>query len=114
MPLDPTIAHVTARLRQGRFPNQQSISQGIVVRTLQELGWNTWDTSTVWPEYQTGEGRVDSALCHPPSKPAAFIEVKQPGKAEDAVHQAPEYTFHAGIPFFMLTENRTCSAVLRS
>jgi predicted type IV restriction endonuclease len=26
----------------------------------------------VWPEFQTGEGRADFALCHPPSKPAVF------------------------------------------
>jgi hypothetical protein len=37
MPLEPTIADISDRLRQGRFPNEQSISQGIVLRTLQEL-----------------------------------------------------------------------------
>lgn len=64
MPLDITLADITARLRQGKFPNEQAISQGIVLRVFQELGWDTWDTNVVWPEYQTGERRADFALCH--------------------------------------------------
>lgn len=112
MPLETTLSDITARLRQGKFPNEQAISQGIVLRTFQELGWDTWDTNVVWPEYQTGEGRADFALCHPPSKPAVFTEVKQPGKAEDAVRQALEYAFHKGVPFVVLTDGRTWSFYL--
>lgn len=112
MPLDTTLADITARLRQGRFPNEQAISQGIVLRIFQELGWDTWDTNIVWPEYQTGEGRADFALCHPPTKPSVFIEVKQPGRAEDAVRQALEYAFHTGVPFVVLTDGRTWSFYL--
>lgn len=112
MALETTLTDITARLRQGRFPNEQAISQGIVLRLLQELGWDTWDTAVVWPEYQTGQGRADFALCHPPGKPAIFIEVKQPGKAEDAVRQALEYAFHTGVPFIVLTDGRTWSFYL--
>jgi predicted type IV restriction endonuclease len=112
MALESTLSDITARLREGRFPNEQAISQGIVLRLLQELGWNTWDTAVVWPEYQTGEGRVDFALCSPPSKPAIFIEVKQPGKAEDGVRQALEYAFHTGVPFIVLTDGKTWSFYL--
>jgi predicted type IV restriction endonuclease len=112
MTLETTLADVTTRLREGRFPNEQAISQGVVLRLLQELGWDTWDTALVWPEYQTGEGRVDFALCCPPSKPAVFIEVKQPGKAEDAVRQALAYAFHTGVPFVVLTDGKTWSFYL--
>lgn len=112
MPLETTLSDITARLRQGKFPNEQAISQGIVLRVFHELGWETWDTNVVWPEYQTGEGRADFALCHPPSKPAVFIEVKQPGKAEEAVRQALEYAFHTGVPFVVLTDGRTWSFYL--
>jgi hypothetical protein len=112
MSLESTLTDIIARLRQGRFPNEQAISQGIVLRVLQELGWDTWNTAVVWPEYQTGQGRADFALCHPPSKPAIFIEVKQPGKAEDAVRQALEYAFHTGVPFIVLTDGRTWSFYL--
>ena len=101
--LESTVSDITARLRQGRYPNEHSVSQGIVLRLLQELGWDTYDISSVWPEYQTGEGRADFALCHPPSKPAVFIEVKQPGRAEESVRQALEYAFHTGVPFIVLT-----------
>jgi hypothetical protein len=112
MSLETTIADITVRLRQGKFPNEQAISQGIVLRIFQELGWDPWDTNVVWPEYQTGEGRADFALCHPPCKPAVFTEVKQPGKAEEAVRQALEYAFHAGVPFVVLTDGRTWSFYL--
>ena len=112
MALETTLSDITTRLRQGKFPNEQAISQGIVLRVFQELGWDTWSTNIVWPEYQTGGGRVDFALCHPPSKPAVFIEVKQPGKAEDAVRQALEYAFHTGVPFIVLTDGRTWSFYL--
>ncbi|MSU49407.1 MAG: hypothetical protein EXS37_10030 [Opitutus sp.] len=112
MSLETTLADVSSRLRQGKFPNEQAISQGIVLRVFQELGWDTWDTNVVWPEYQTGDGRADFALCHPPAKPAVFTEVKQPGKAEDAVRQALEYSFHAGVPFVVLTDGRTWSFYL--
>lgn len=107
MSLETTLTDITARLRQRKFPNEQAISQGIILRVLQELGWDTWDTTVVWPEYQTGQGRADFALCHPPSKPAVFIEVKQPGKAEDAVRQALQYAFDTGVPFIVLSDGRT-------
>ena len=113
MPLNATLADITTRLRQNRFPNEQAISQGIVLRVLRELGWDTYDANVVWPEYQTaGGGRADFALCHPPSKPRIFIEVKHLGKAEGAVEQALLYAFKNGVPFVVLTDGRTWSFYL--
>jgi predicted type IV restriction endonuclease len=113
MPLENTLPDITNRLRQGRFPNEQAISQGIVLRVLQELGWDTWDTTLVWPEYQTGEGRAHFALCHPATKPAMFIEVKPPGNAEEGVRQALDYAFHCGgVQFVVLTDGKTWSFYL--
>ncbi len=112
MPLESLLTDIIARLRQGRFQNEHAVSQGIVLPILRELGWDIFDTTLVWPEYQTGEGRADFALCHPPSKPAEFIEVKPPGKAEDGVRQALEYAFHTGVPFIVLTDGRTWSFYL--
>ena len=83
MSLSTTLANIRDRLRQDEFPNEQAISQGVVLRVLQILGWDTFDTNAVWPEYQTGDGRVDFALCHPPSKPAIFIEVKHVGPSRE-------------------------------
>lgn len=112
MNLEATLNDIISRLRQGRFPNEQAISQGIVLRVLERLGWPSWDTDSVWPEYQTGEGRADFALCHPACKPIIFVEVKQPGRAEDAVRQALEYAFHVGVPFIVLTDGKTWSFYL--
>lgn len=112
MTVESTIEEIVGRLRQGAFPNEQSISQGVVLRIFQSLGWDTWDTASVWPEYQTGEGRADFALCHPASKPAIFVEVKQLGKAQDGVRQALSYAFHVGVPFVLLTDGRTWSFYL--
>ena len=60
MPLDTTLADITARLRKNGFPNKQAISQGIVLRVLSELGWDTYEPAVVWPEYQTRGGRARS------------------------------------------------------
>jgi hypothetical protein len=68
MSLETTFADIIARLRQGQFPDEQAISQGIVLHVLQELSWDIYDTTLVWPEFQIGEGRADFALGHPPSK----------------------------------------------
>ena len=112
MQLELTIADIGRKLRDGRFPNEQSISQGIVLRILSDLGWDVYDTNVVWPEFSTGEGRVDFALCSPPAKPKCFVEVKQPGKAEDGVKQALEYAFHTGAQFVTLTDGKTWSFYL--
>jgi predicted type IV restriction endonuclease len=112
MSLIDAITDIMAKLRQGRFPNEQAISQGIVLRLLKELNWDTYDTNLVWPEYHTGQGRVDFALCHPASKPAVFIEVKQPCKASEGVVQALQYAFHSGVPFVVLTDGKTWSFYL--
>ena len=112
MPLNATLADIGSKLREGRFPNERAISQGIVLRILSDLHWNVYDTNIVWPEYSTGEGRVDFALCEPPAKPRVFIEVKQPGGAESGVRQALEYAFHTGVPFIVLTDGKTWSFYL--
>jgi hypothetical protein len=113
MSLETTLIDITERLRQNKYPNEQAISQGIVLRVLRTLEWDCDDTTLVWPEYQTGEGRADFALCHPPTKPAVLIEVKKPGKAEeDSVRQALIYAFTTGVTFVVLTDGRTWSFYL--
>ena len=112
MQIDPTLEDIRAKLQAGRFPNEQSISQGIVLRVLSGLDWDIYDTTTVWPEYSTGDGRVDFALCHPRSKPIVLLEVKKPGGAEAGVRQALQYAFHTGVPFVVLTDGSTWSFYL--
>lgn len=97
------ILDIRARLQAGSFVNEASVSQGIVLRILGRLSWPTYDTSIVIPEYGLEGRRVDYALCHPPSKPVVFIEVKQPGEATDAERQLFEYAFHLGVQLAVLT-----------
>lgn len=111
--LAATLDDIVGKLRGNGFPNEQSISQGIVLRVLGDLNWDVYDPAVVWPEYSTAGGRADFALCHPPRKPRIFVEVKQPGGAEHGVKQALEYAFHTGgVPFIVLTDGRTWSFYL--
>ena len=113
MALEDTIADVVRKLREGAFPNEQSVSQGIVLRVLSDLHWDVFEPSVVWPEYATADGgRADFALCEPRSKPKVLIEVKQPGRAEGGVRQSLEYAFHTGVPFVVLTDGGTWSFYL--
>lgn len=93
-------------LTRGVFANEASVSQGIVLRLLGALGWLTYDTQVIVPEYSVEGRRVDFALCHPPSKPLVFIEVKQVGQIEGAERQLFEYAFHTGVPIAILTDGR--------
>lgn len=100
------IDEVRAGIKAGRFGNEASVSQGIVLRILSALGWPTYDTQVVAPEFSLSARRVDFALCHPPGKPAAFVEVKQLGQSGQAERQLFEYAFHAGVPLAILTDGQ--------
>lgn len=114
MSLESTLADIVTKLREGRFPNEAAISTGIVLRVLRALNWQDHDTQVVWPEYNVGKGRVDFALCDPPSKPRVFVEVKQPGAAqsEDAIEQAMLYAYRQGVAIVVVTDGRTWSFYL--
>jgi predicted type IV restriction endonuclease len=106
MDLKQTIEFISKSIKQGRFTNEASVSQGIVLRLLSILGWNTFDTEIVIPEYSIQGRRVDFALCQPRNKPVVFIEVKKIGQAEGSEKQLFEYAFHQGIPFAILTDGQ--------
>lgn len=106
MGIEQDIEAIRTGIRTGRFPNEAAVSQGIVLRLLNALGWPAYDTDAVWPEYSLSGRRVDFALCSPPSKPIAFIEVKQIGQSDGAERQLFEYAFHDGVPMAILTDGR--------
>lgn len=64
MSLETTPTDIIARLRQGRFSNEQAISQGIVLRVLQELGWDSYEDRRVY--------KLD-LLDHPPTEAAEVL-----------------------------------------
>jgi len=106
MGVEQEIEAIRVGIKAGRFSNEASVSQGIVLRLLHALGWPSYDTDAVWPEYSLSGRRVDFALCSPPGKPIAFIEVKQIGQSEGAERQLFEYAFHDGVPLAILTDGR--------
>lgn len=106
MELNHHIRQISDDIKAGRFINEASVSQGIVLRLLHALDWQIFDSKIVSPEYSVEGGRVDFALCHPRSKPIVFIEVKQIGQAEGAERQLFEYAFHNGVPMAILTDGQ--------
>jgi len=106
MELKEHIDDIRSRLKQKLFPNETAVRQGIVDRLLNTLGWQTFDTQRVYPEYSINGGRVDYALCHPPGKPIVFIEVKRVGNIEGAERQLFEYAFHEEVPILILTDGQ--------
>mgnify|MGYP000694538242 CR=1 FL=1 len=106
MNLTQHIEDVRAGIKAGRYGNEAAVSQGIVLRLLQALGWPTYETQVVSPEFSLSGRRVDYALCHPANKPAAFIEVKQIGQSDGAERQLFEYAFHVGVPLAILTDGQ--------
>jgi len=100
------IEDVRAGIKSGRYGNEAAVSQGIVLRLLQALGWPTYDTQVVCPEFSLSGRRVDYGLCHPSNKPVAFIEVKQIGQSDGAERQLFEYAFHIGVPLAILTDGQ--------
>jgi len=107
MNLDEHIQEIRAAIQAGQFSNEAAVSQGIVLRLLGALSWPCWDTQVVAPQYSLENLRVDFALCHPPERPIALIEVKQLGKqTDDSERQLFQYAFHAGVPLAILTDGQ--------
>ena len=106
MSLEQAIQEIRVGIRAGRYTNEASVSQGIVMRILNCLGWPTYDTQVICPEYSLQGRRVDFGLCHPAGKPIAFIEVKQIGQSDGAERQLFEYAFVVGAPLAILTDGQ--------
>ena len=106
MDLTEYITEIQRAIRAGQFSNEAAVSRGIVMRLLQALNWPIFDTNIVWPEYRLESIIVDYALCHPPSKPAVILEVKNIGKLEGADSKLFEYAFRAGVPMAILTDGQ--------
>ena len=106
MTLKEHIDDIRDNLKKGLYTNEAAVSNGIVRRLLDALDWPIYNPQVIIPEYSVEGRRVDFALCHPPSKPIVFIEVKQVGNIEGAERQLFEYAFHEGVPIAILTDGR--------
>ena len=98
------IEQIRQNLRQFAYPNEASISHGIVTPVLQALGWNTASPQQLIPEYTIERQRVDFALLGAGRKPTVFIEVKGQGLAAQADRQLFGYAFLEGVPLCVLTD----------
>ncbi|MBN8508751.1 MAG: hypothetical protein J0L57_09095 [Burkholderiales bacterium] len=98
-----------------RDMDEAAVSGGPVKRLLAALGWDVFDPSAVCREFRVGPGRVDYALRSAPATVDVFVEVKAPGKADEAADRQPfEYAFHQGVPLAVVTDGRTWSFYLPS
>lgn len=104
--LTKAIASVRDGLRRGAYPDEAKVSQGIVMRVLDALGWPVFDTGVVVREYRIKGRRVDYALIGKFDRPAVLLEVKRVGKIEVGEEQLFEYAFHEGAPLIVLTDGR--------
>ena len=102
--LQDDILQLREDIKAGHFTNEASVSKGIVLRLLSALSWPIFDPKVVISEYPLSGRRVDYALCHPPGKPALFIEVKTMGQSGPGERQLFEYAFHKGVPMAILTD----------
>ena len=101
------IENIRNRLKNGEYPNEQAVRQGIVDPLLKNLGWPLEDTQIVYPEYAVGSERVDYALRDPQSKnPRVFIEAKQVGNIKGAEEQLFGYDSLVRVPIAVLTDGQ--------
>ncbi|HCT58836.1 MAG TPA: hypothetical protein DGD08_16675 [Gemmatimonas aurantiaca] len=106
------LGQIQGDLRAGRFPNEATVSQGVVLPILHELGWPVFDTRIVAPEYALEGRRVDFALCDRTGSPTAFVEVKRVGQSDGGDRQLFEYAFMRGVPLAILTDGQEWSFYL--
>ena len=107
MTLKEHIDDIRDKLEKGEFPpNETAVCDDIVRRLIHELGWPRFQSQIVYPQYPVEGGKVDFALCHPPSEPCVFIEVKQVGNIEGAEEQLFRYAFRRGVPIAILTDGQ--------
>src|SRR5690606_7540533 len=117
-PYDASMQQLLDRIRErlgsGAYVNEAAVSHGILTPLLHRLGWDCSDPDQVIPEYSSGRGRVDFALCTTGRRPAVFVEVKGVGRSVDGDRQLFEYAFHEGVPICLLTDGRDWSFYLPS
>lgn len=83
--------------------DEATAKQGLILRLLHLLGWNTFDTDEVRPEYSVEGKRVDYSLAIN-NRNEAFIEVKRPSQElESHEKQLLDYSFRQGVDIAVLT-----------
>jgi predicted type IV restriction endonuclease len=83
--------------------DEAATKQGLILRLLSLLGWNTFDTDEVRPEYSVEGKHVDYSLAINNTN-EVFVEVKRPSQElENHEKQLLDYSFHQGVDLAVLT-----------
>jgi predicted type IV restriction endonuclease len=106
------IETIKRNLAQGRYLNESTIREAVVLPVLQRLGWDTMDPSVVRREHPVRNRKVDYCLFSHHATPDVLIEVKAIGAIEGGDLQLFEYAFHEGVPMALLTNGREWSFYL--
>jgi len=101
-----TINQIIDEIRNGQFNNEAEVTNGIVLRILDLLEWDTYNTKQVKPQYKIDNRFIDIALCVPNEKPIIIIEIKSIGKAINTDEQVLTYAFKTGVPVAILTDGQ--------
>lgn len=106
MDFETTVKEIISSIKQREFLNEAEVTNGIIMRILNSLGRNVFDTTKVKPQYGIDGKKIDFALCYPDNKPIVIIEVKALGKAINTDEQVLIYSFKTGIPVAILTDGQ--------
>ena len=104
--MEKLIQTIQQKIIKGSYRTEEAVKTQICLPILRELGWKVDLPEHLVYEYGIDRLRVDIALCHPPEKPAVFIEVKAPDKCST---QGEDQIFgyaagRGGVPMIILTD----------
>ena len=101
------VLDVRDKLHQGVYKNEDQVSKMVVMRLLQQLGWDVFNPDQVSSEFKIATRKVDYALRHEPFGPVALVEVKDVGNAKaKGEDQLFDYCSKQGVPLAVLTDGR--------
>ncbi|MBI5474866.1 MAG: type I restriction enzyme HsdR N-terminal domain-containing protein [Ignavibacteriae bacterium] len=109
-----TIDDICSKLSEGIYYNEEHVRVCIVLRLLNELGWDIWNPTEVNTEYKPvryeDATRVDIALFCNSFSPAVFIEVKAVGRIEGELarieQQLRDYNRNNTAEFSFITDGQ--------
>lgn len=110
--MESTLNDIRSLFDRGAFKNEEHIRVCVVVRILQELGWNVWNPDEVNLEFAVAPDedhtKVDVALRSTPLQLAAYIEVKAlgqiRGKLGEIERQLRDYNRNNTAMFTVITD----------
>lgn len=106
MSVEKDIDEIRRKLEKGEFRSETDVSDGIVRRLLEAVGWPRWESQVVIVKYPMGGGKVEFVLCPPESQPLVFIEAKKVGNIQSVYEQQFEYNLRGSMPIAVLTDGQ--------